>query len=424
MAFGYDADTGFYVDDIEDIREDIAQQFKDAMKSDDDDAVELDTDPETPAGQIVDIITATAAATDSAMLDLANQWNPTKASGVFQDALGYYYFIERKQAQASTAVITCTGLSGTVITKGAKVMSTADDSYWSNDEEGTIGSDGTIDLTFSCDETGAVSAAANTLTKIITVISGWDYCTNNDAASVGNEEETQGAFEDRRYASVAQNARSSYAAVYSRIMSIDDVISCCIRQNRTSKTATIDGITLLPNSIVCFVLGGDDEEVAYAIFNSLSAGCDYNGDVEVECTDETTGAVETVKFYRPGTYNIYIKVTITITDDTPANAEELIKEAVYNNFYGNTETTEDNNAVVRVAPGETLYGSRFVHDIRDAGVETVVSVEVSADGSDYTDYIYIGIDKDPETAYEYISYEEVDGSNSVGTATVGTATVQ
>lgn len=423
MAVYFDDDTGFYADEVDDLRESVAQDWKDAMKSSDS-TVELDTDPETPAGQLVDSQTAAIAQKDSEIIYICNMFNPTKASGVWQDAIGYIYFLTRKSAQASTAVITCTGLSGTVITKGAQVMSTADETYWTNDEEGTIGDDGTIELTFSCTTSGAVQAAAGTLTKIITTIAGWDYCTNNDAASVGNEEETQGTFENRRYSSVAKNGASSYAAVYARIMEIDDVISCCIRQNRTSEYAEIDGVTLAPNSIVCFVLGGDEEEIAYAILNSLSAGCDYNGDIEVECTDETTGATEIVKFYRPETYDIYIRVNITITDDTPANAEDLIKEAVYENFYGNSETTENNDALVRVAPGEILYGTRFVHDIRDAGVETVVSVEISVDNSDFTDYVYIPIDKDPETAYDYIEIVETDSSNNVGSALVGTAVAQ
>ena len=62
---------------------------------------------------------------------------------------------------------------------------------------------------------------------------------------------------------------------------------------------TIDSYTLKPHSIFVAVVGGENADIAKAIYDNLSAGCDYNGNTNVDITNEYSGAVETVTFYPP-----------------------------------------------------------------------------------------------------------------------------
>ena len=227
MALTFDPQTGFSVDDVSDVRGAVAQAWKQAFKSDG--TAELNTEPETPAGQLVDSQTASIVQKDSELLYLANMLNPLKATGIFQDALAEIYFLRRKPAIPSSAVIKCTGLPGTVIPVSAQVMSAADDTIWQNTEAQTIGSDGTCECVFECQSAGLISAAAGTLSRINTMVAGWDTAVNPRAATVGQNAETQGAFEARRYASVGLNSRGTIAAVYARVANCSKVVSCLVR---------------------------------------------------------------------------------------------------------------------------------------------------------------------------------------------------
>ena len=406
MALQFDADTGFSADSVSDVRSQVAAEWKSAFRKDG--APELNTTPETPAGQIIDSQTASITQKDSELLYLANMLNPLKATGIFQDALAEIYFLQRKPAIPSSAVIKCTGLPGTVIPVSAQVMSTADDTVWQNTEAVTIGADGTCECVFECQSAGLISAAAGTLSRINTMVAGWDTANNENAATVGQNAETQGAFEARRYASVGLNSRGTIAAVYARVANCVNVVSCIVRENKTNEPIEIDGYFIKAHSVFVSVVGGSDEDIAEAIYNSCSAGCDYNGNTTVSVTDSATKAVEKVTFYRPAEFDVYVKVTLQGRDTLPDEYEKTVKSAVYNNFYGESTATIGGNPILRVAPGDTILASRFIPSILDAGVSQVVRITVSTDGKTWSETAYVPITQNPVLTEAHIAVEVLE----------------
>ena len=405
MALAFDPQTGFSADDVASVRAAVAQAWKQAFKSDG--TAELNTEPETPAGQIIDSQTASITQKDSELLYLANMLNPLKATGIFQDALAEIYFLQRKPAIASSAVIKCTGLPGTVIPVSAQVMSTADDTVWQNTEAQTIGADGTCECVFECQSSGLISAAAGTLSRITTMVAGWDTAVNPQAATVGQNAETQGAFEARRYASVGLNSRGTIAAVYARVANCSNVVSCIVRENKTNVPIEVDGYYIKAHSIFVSVVGGTDKDIAEAIYNSCSAGCDYNGNTTVAVTDSATKAVENVIFYRPDEYDVYVKVTLAGRDSLPDEYEKTVKSAVYNNFYGESTATIGGDSILRVAPGDTVLASRFIPSVLDFGISQVVRIQVSADGQSWSETAYMPITGNPTLTSDRITVEVV-----------------
>ena len=405
MALYFDADTGFSADSVSNVRTQVAAEWKSAFRKDG--TPELNTAPETPAGQLVDSQTASIVQKDSELLYLANMLNPLKATGIFQDALAEIYFLRRKPAIPSTAVIRCTGLAGTVIPVSAQVRSTADDTVWQNTEETKIGSDGTCECTFTCQTAGPMAAGAGTLTRITTMVAGWDTATNENAATVGQNAETQGAFEARRYASVGLNSRGTIAAVYARVANCANVVSCIVRENKTNMPIEIDGYFIKAHSVFVSVVGGSDEDIAGAIYNSCSAGCDYNGNTTVSVTDSATKAVENVTFYRPDEYDVYVKVTLAGRDSLPDEYEKTVKSAVYDNFYGESTATIGGDPILRVAPGDTVLASRFIPSVLDSGISQVVKIQVSADGQAWGETAYMPITGNPSLTSDRITVEVV-----------------
>lgn len=388
----FDSKTGFDVTEIDDLREQIASEWQKAFKEKD--RPLLNTDPETPQGQIIDSQVATVNQKDSEVLYLAQQFDPRTAEGRFQDALAEIYFIKRKPAINSYAMCTINGRAGTQISAGALIESEIDGTQWSLDQDVTIPAGETITAKFTCLTEGAISASSGTLTKIVTTVTGWDTVTNATAI-VGSLEESQSAFEQRRKDSVSLNARSTVNAVYANVAQCDGVIAVYAVDNKKNIAETIDNYSLTPHSIFVSVIGGENADIAKAIYDNLSAGCDYNGNTEVDITNEYSGAVETVKFYRPAQFNIYVKVQIQNSASLQNDYENIVKQAVYNNFYGLDSTKINNEPLLRLKMNDDLYSSRFTPSILNAGITNVLTVQLSLDGSEWVNNIHVPITANP-----------------------------
>ena len=388
----FNSKTGFDVTEIDDLREQIASEWQKAFKEKD--RPLLNTDPETPQGQIIDSQVATVNQKDSEVLYLAQQFDPRTAEGRFQNALAEIYFIKRKPAINSYAMCTINGRAGTQISAGALIESEIDGTQWSLDQNVTIPANETITAKFTCLTDGAISASAGTLTKIVTTVTGWDTVTNATAI-VGSLEESQSAFEQRRKDSVSLNARSTVNAVYANVAQCDGVIAVYAVDNKKNISETIDNYTLTPHSIFVSVIGGENEDIAKAIYNNLSAGCDYNGNTSVDITNEYSGAVETVKFYRPDVFNVFVKVQIQNSVQLQNDYENIVKQAVYNNFYGLDSTKINNEPLLRLKMNDDLYSSRFTPSILNAGITNVLTVQLSLDGSEWVNNIHIPITANP-----------------------------
>ena len=392
------SDRGVTAQETAEIRSEIATRWKQAFQTSDE-APELITDAETPAGQLIDGETALVAEKDTELLQLANGFNPQTATGVFQDALAEIYFLERKTAEPTYVTCQCKGLQGTTIPYGAVVQDTEGNTFY-NTVPGTIDNTGVYETTFRCSEYGEIEVGAGAVTKIITVIPGWDSVTNEEAGIIGREMETQAEFESRRYDSVSKNAHGTAASVQGTVGDLDDVIAAVCAENRSHSAVEKYGVTIPDHSIYLSVYGGDAEEIAYAVYAKLGGGCGMAGNTEVTITDPTTGAEATIYFEVPTTVAIGLKVTYVPTASTPTTIEDDIREAVLENFNGQTATYG------RAKMGDDIYATRFVSDVIAAGVENLVSVQISYDGGEYGDSISIPLDRMPTLDEADIVIEE------------------
>ena len=345
----------------------------------------LNIDPATPQGQLMASLAAIVQDKNSQLLFLANQFNPATASGVWQDALAAIYFLTRQPAVATTVQVVCTGLPGTVIegqdtsVTPAQVR-TADGTVLVCQTGGTIPAGGSITLPFAAQQTGPVVVEADSVTTIVQAQPGWDTVNNPAAGAVGRNVETRAEFEQRRFQSVALNSRSMLASVYARVGNVSGVIDLLATQNRTSAPVEDNGVTLAPHSIYIAVLGGADAEIAEAIYNSVSGGCDYNGTTSVQYTDPVTGAVETVKFQRPETVPFQISVTIQRSAGLSSGAITQAKQNIWNCFYGLPYQAENYDTPARLHIGETVYAGRFYCPVLAAGLSQIVAIELGPKG--------------------------------------------
>lgn len=399
MAITFNDKTGLVAEETSVVRARIAQEWKNAFATDPRLPV-LDTNPETPAGQLIDGQTALASEKDNDMIYISNMFNPKNATGVWQDALAAIYFLNRKIALPTYVTCQVRGAYGTTIPYGALVQDVNGYTFL-NTSVVVIGSSGTANIYVRCTETGAVEVAPNTVTQIVTTVPGWDSVTNPSAGITGRDEESQAAFENRRAGSVGKNSHGAVASIYGTIADLNNVVAVLVLENTTNADKTIKGVTLAGHSVYISVYGGDNTDIARAIYNKIDGGVGTQGNTMLTYNPASDNiadqpdALYTYYIERPDTVETAVKVTVS--DDETTGLTNAIKEAVVENFNGNSSFR-------RVKMGDTLYASRFYSDVIKAGVTMLENIEIkypSATGS-YADSIDI-----PASELPTISAEDV-----------------
>lgn len=370
MSISFDKDKGFIADSVDKVREDVQQVWINAFKSPDLPA--LNTAAETPQGQIIDSQTAAIMNKDNEVLFLANQFNPATATGIFQDALAQLYFLQRQPATSTTVACICTGLQGVVIPAGA-IIQTTDGLQLTNTTEGVIAASGSIELNFKLNETGPIQVGAGTATIIVTQIPGWDTVNNSSAGIVGRNEESQQEFATRIQKSVAINAQGTVNAIYAALANLSGVVAVVILENDSNSSVEKEGVDIEAHSICISIYGGDKDAIAETIFFKKDAGCGTVGNTQVSYTD-SRGTIHNYNILIPTPLPIGVKITINNTANLPTNIKELVQQAVLNNFTGLDGSTP-------VTMAQTLYATRFVPSIINAGVVSLASVEIKLNES-------------------------------------------
>lgn len=393
----FNALTGVVVPDTAEIREDFASGVVKAFRSDPS-RPDINVEPTSPMGQVVDLVTAEIEAKNSEVAYLANQLNPNTARGIFLDAIGGLYGITRKLSEPSVVTCTLTGLKGTFIPYGAVVQDVNGNSFRHSAVEGaTIGEDGTATTTFSSVEHGAVEVAPETVTKIVTVIAGWDSVTNADSGALGREREPDGEYLSRITESYAINALGSLVAIQSNLSEVDGVLDCVVLENFTNEYETKFGIRIEPHSIAVCIVGGDDDEIAETIYRRKDLGCGTTGNYTVtHIATDHFGATYNYRITRPTSEDFKIRVTFGAEAINPFEGD-AIKAALVSDFSG-----EGMNARVKLAT--SVYASRFYGVVVPKASIPVRKIEIQMGDSGWTDAIEIPATVAPTISTENITF--------------------
>lgn len=357
--------------------------------------VPLSQDARTPQGQLVTSLTALIDDQNSAMIELANNFDPRYAFGAFQEALGAVYFLTRGQATPSIAQLEFTGLPGTAIPKDFVIV---DDSgrEWKTTTASVVGA-GLVEAI--CTTPGPIQAAPGTINTFKETIDGLDRVENPSAAAVGANEETRAQFEDRRYESVAANSKMTNGAVRGAVGNLPGVIDVMVVDNPTDNSIVVGSTDypMIRNSLLASVVGGDEQLIAEQILIKGGTGCSFVGNTEVTYLDKFSGNVRppqyTVKFLRPAHVNTYLKLTVINPELVSYASIQDVKSKILEEFHSG-----ENRARI----GGMVIGANYLCAIESENIRPV-KMEVSTNGSTWSDLIEFGVDQFPVTSSENIS---------------------
>lgn len=280
--------------------------------------------PESPDGQINGVISESNANLWEIAEEAYNAFNPSAATGAALSNLVQLNGITRLAATNSIVQVSITGTPGTVIPAGSLISTNDTGDQFSIDSEITLDGAGNGTVFATAIETGPIQALTGTLTVIDTPITGWSSVTNSSNAELGTDEETDVELRVRRERSVARDAQSIIDAIYASVANIEGVTQAIVLENDTNST---DSNGLPPHSFQVIVVGGNDAEIAEAIWLNKPAGILSFG-TTTEAVIDSQGISHDISFSRPTTVDIYVEVTLSTDDDYPANGDDLIKQYI------------------------------------------------------------------------------------------------
>jgi len=309
--------AGFERKRLTDIKADIESRLKSVFGDN------IDLTPESGFGQFVGIESEAQSDQWESQENVYNSQYPSTSQGSQLSNVVMYNGIERQEATNSTVTGTLTGVEGTLISTGSLASVTGTGDLFETLEDITIPPGGTITVAMQSVEEGVITALTGTLTNIETPVFGWTSITNTADAIVGREEEIDSELRIRRQQSTQALGQNLVDSLFGQLLNISGVEDAVVISNGTD--AIVDGIP--PHQFLSSILGGDNDDIADAIWLNTPQGIASHGAITVVRPD-AQGFSQDIKFTRPSDIEIYYKVDITVDGDFPGTGEDDIKNAI------------------------------------------------------------------------------------------------
>lgn len=246
--------------------------------------------------------------------------------------------LKRNEEYQSQVALTFKGKKGTIIPKGTIVTTEHDTSIrFYTETESLIDSTGTKNVICVSDYDGIVNRGD--LTKIITGLD--DVEVTNLNTSLNKIPKETGEQLKRRFQELLRSPRvGTLDCAYSLLKSIEGVDPKCVKINQKEiRTKGEANEVLLQRGIEVVVGGGDDLEIAYALFKAfcnpktlVSDPSDGNLDRKIQVDLNYVGSVIPIVFTRPTALRISITANVDLQGMTlpSVTATNICREAVIN----------------------------------------------------------------------------------------------
>lgn len=347
QAYKYITEQGVVVPDTSDILEQIQQEWRSALGED------LSLEESTPQGRLMEMQAIGRATTLQLIAQMANMMNPNLAFGMGLDALAAFSNTTRTAATRTRVLVQLTGVPNTNVPANTTQGKTAAGDIFYLENSVQLDRNGQAQAYFLAQETGPIVVLAGELNQIVSGPLGLETINNGTNGEAGAEQESDASLREKRLLQLPQGAAllEDYMAALSKVPNIRGYMAF---ENYDNVAKEIQGVTVDAHSVYVIADGGEDQDVAEAIFKIKSAGCGYTGTESVFVVEEFSGVDYEVKFNRPTLVNCKVKITAKVTDSsgTTTDMEGAIKDAVLAWQNGNVANVTKLNIGSDVSPFE------------------------------------------------------------------------
>ncbi|NFC29248.1 hypothetical protein EXM98_04615 [Clostridium botulinum] len=231
-----------------------------------------------------------------------NNRAPNTAIGTGLDSIVKINGIKRKAKDYSKCPVIISGVKNTTIKNG--IVTDKGNIKWNLPYTVTIPESGQIEVMAVCQIPGPIVANPGDITEIYNPTFGWNGVYNEVNAELGAYVEEDPKLRKRQSQSTAQASLTILEGTSGAVAQVKKVKRSRVYENDTGQ---INELGLPPHSITVVAEGGEDKEIAEAIWIHKGIGCFTNGDISIKITDKK-GQVTPIRFFRP----IYIDIEVTI----------------------------------------------------------------------------------------------------------------
>ena len=316
-------------------------------------------EPSTPDGLKMAIDAEIFAILDESAREAYNSKDPNKAAGIQLDMIAALTGTTRIAGTPSTVTLNLTGTNGTLIPTGS-LAEDINEVQWETTEDATIAS-GVAAVAAQAVEPGRTEAAAGSITRIISVTSGWQSVTNSAVATPGTDAETDSQLRLRRSATVAAAGNNQIDSMRGELLLTEGVRYAIVYEN---ELAAPDSDGLPGHSIAAVVDGGTDADVAMSIYMKKNPGVTLH-QAGTPVTESVTSPnfpeqTKEIKFGRPTYVDIVMAVTIINDGTLPETVEDEITAAIIAYATGTVEAYQSTYFnTVGFSIGESVAISRL-----------------------------------------------------------------
>lgn len=294
-------------------------------------------------------------------------------------------------AQLDASIFTATTVNGVLTLKRSDERVGSAIATSTNLQAITVGSP----ITFVCEDYGTITPGLGTVNKILTQIAGWERVSNNIAAVVGRETESDVDLRLRYGRSVYTKGAALIEAMQARIYEeVEGITAVLVFENDTD---AIDSDSRPPHSLEVVVQGGDDTAIAKKIWQTKAPGIGTFGSTAVNITD-SQGTHHVMKFNRPIPKKVWLKVVLSRNpdEDFPGDTTQLVQQIILSE--GQKQKIGQNVVL------QKFYGPVYRQTLGIGGMTITAGVgDVQpAAGAYTTDNVTIGVRELAEFALERI----------------------
>ena len=274
--------------------------------------------PETPAGQIIGIMALALAEADEAVINSLNSLDVLAAQGNQLRSLGTLFGVDDPPGTRSALTAQATGAPGTIIPAGSRA-STLQNYIFETTAVATIDTNGQAVIPMQSVDEGAIPAPAGTLTRIVTLVSGWRTITNQTDAVLGALAGNDTDYRRRYFLQLANRQNASTEAIRTAALGAG-ARKVSVQQNDLGHAITRDGVSIAANSIMP-VIDADpalDDALFVALADVKPLGIPYVGSIQ--------SVPHNVRFQRALPAALNIAIAITATTEYPQDGETTIRQ--------------------------------------------------------------------------------------------------
>lgn len=273
--------------------------------------------------------------------NVMNSISPSYANDFILKELGEVFGLKMKDKARPNTVVTFYGLAGVIIPEGTEISNKDKSKKFITVKSGIINITGETSIYCEGADYYDTSAPANTLNIMVTQILNVDRCTNKNDVTETIPAETIEQFRARFQTKALSNKMGTVSALTYALKAIKGV---------NERLCTNKPSQILEGGVRKAVLeviagGGDDYEIALAIFNSVLYPDIFVSNPSNNETDRTininvsfNGTDYPITFTRPKINQLSINISLTVQEgfiNIPSEAFTLLLRPYYENYINN-----------------------------------------------------------------------------------------